>query len=120
MATVIISPPANSMSASPIKRRWGQVSAAVNTVLANCDVIDVRDFRDIAVKPPVSVTSLTVYSSETENGTYVIVNDIGTAGVVTVVADKWNVLDTTKIGPFGFIKLLSAGASGSAVVQGKT
>lgn len=120
MATVVVNPGANSLGASPVKRRWGTVSAAVNSALGSCDVIDIRDYREIAVKPPAGVTALAVYSSESENGTYVLVDNIGTNGVVTVVADKWNVLDTAKICALGFIKLVSTGANGSAVIQGKT
>lgn len=121
MATVTINPPLGSDGAAPIKRRYGVGSASVQTSgIADCDAIDVRDYRDIAVKPPAAVTALTVYTAETADGTYVLVDSIGTNGVVTVVASKWNTLDTAKIGPFGFIKLLPTGGSGTASIVGKT
>jgi hypothetical protein len=78
-----------------------------------------RELADAAVKPPTGVTSLTFYGCETESGTFVLIDDVGTAGVVTVTADKWQKFPD-KIFPHGFIKMVSAGANGNAVIVGKT
>lgn len=120
MATKIINPPSGSQAAEAVKSRYGVASAvALDTVLADCDVVDIREWRDIAIKPSVNVTTVTVHASETEDGTYVIVDNIGTNGAVTVVASKWTTLDITKIAPFGFIKLLG-NVDGTASLVGKT
>lgn len=121
MATKTIDPVIGSDSAHATKKRWGLATAvAVTSAIGTCDAIDVRDYRDLAVKPSAGVTALSVYASETVGGTYVLVDSIGTNGSVTVVASKWNVLDTTKIAPFGWIKLLAAGADGTVSITGKT
>lgn len=120
MATVLLNPPSGSDGATATKRRYGVGSASLAALLADCDAIDIREYRDVAVKPPAAVTSLAVYASETASGTYVLVDNIGTAGAVTVTASKWNVLDTAKIAPFGFIKLLPTGGTGTASILGKT
>lgn len=121
MATKTLDQPANSgPGASATKRRYGYGTVAVHTTLASCDVIDIRDYRDIGVKPPTGVTALVVYAAETVDGTFVLVDNIGTNGSVTMTAERWFTLDTTKIGPYGFIKLQSAGATGNAAVAGKT
>lgn len=120
MATKIVSPPTGASGADAVKRRCGVASGAVaHTVLATCDVIDIQEYSQVAVKPTGVITTLAVYASATADGTFVLVDSIGTAGVVTVVTSKWNVLDPTKIGPFGFIKLL-ADAVGTVDVLGKT
>ena len=121
MATKTIDAPARSDGAAPYKRRYGvATTVAVHATLGSCDVLDARDYRDIAVKPPASVTALAVYASETADGTFVLVDNIGTAGDVTVTASKWNTLDTAKIGPYGFLKFQSTGANGNMSVVGKT
>lgn len=120
MPTKIVNAPNGSQSADVIKRRYGTAAAVtVNTTLADCDPVDIRDYKDIAVKPSASITSLVVYASETESGTYVIVETIGTNGSVTVVAARWNVLDITKIGPFGFLKFVP-NTNGTVEVVAKT
>lgn len=120
MATKTITPPSGSQGAEAVKPRYGTTDAvAVNTTLGSCDVLDVREFRDIAVKPSASITSLVVYAAETASGTFVIVETIGTNGSVTVVASRWNVLDITKIAPFGFLKFVP-NTNGTVEVVGKT
>lgn len=120
MATKTVNPPSGSQGAESVKPRYGTIDAvAVNTTLGSCDVVDIRDWRDIAVKPSASITSLVVYASETVSGTFVIVETIGTNGSVTVVASRWNVLDVTKIAPFGFIKLVP-NTNGTVEVVAKT
>lgn len=121
MATRTIDPLSGSDGASPTKRRYGaiNVAATVDTTLGNCDVIDIREMHDIAVKPSAGITTLTVYASETAAGTFVIIDSIGTNGAVTVVASKWNTLDITKIGPYGFLKMVP-NTNGTVSVVGKT
>lgn len=120
MATKIVNPPAGSMGADAIKHRYGTIDAvAVNTNIANCDVLDIRDYLYVALKPSAGITTLTFYGAETAAGTYVVIDSIGTNGAVTVVAAKWNALDTTKIGPFGFIKMVP-NTNGTVEVVAKT
>lgn len=120
MATKIINPVSGSAGADAVKRRYGTVAGVVvDTTLGDCDVLDIQDYRDIAVKPSASITSLVVYAAEAANGSFVIVDNIGTNGSVTVVAAKWNTLDTAKIGPYGFIKLVP-NVDGTVEVVGKT
>lgn len=92
----------------------------VSSTLSECDYLDISGFRTLAVKPPASVTAITVYASETANGTYVIVDSLGSSGVITVVASKWNVIDPTKIAPFSFVQLLSNQTVATASVQAST
>jgi hypothetical protein len=109
-----------TQGADVIKRRWGILTGVVvDTTLGNCDSVDIRDFEQIAVKPTTSITSLSVYASETAGGTYVLVDSIGTNGAVTVVASKWNTFDPTKIGPYGYIKLVP-NTNGTVSICGKT
>jgi hypothetical protein len=112
MATKVIEPVLGSPSADVIKHRQGVVTGVtVDTTLGNCDVVDIRDYIYIAVKPSAGITSLSVYGSETEGGTYVLLDSIGTNGAVTVVASKWNTFDTIKMVP---------NTNGTVSVAGKT
>jgi hypothetical protein len=123
MATRTINAETNVQGADPIKHRYGVIDVAAvahNATLATSDVIDIREFEAIAVKPQTAgTTSLSVHAAETPGGTFVLVDSIGTNGAVTVVASKWNVLDVTKIKPFGYIKFLANQADTVSVV-GKT
>lgn len=115
-----LSAPTGSQGAEATKRRYGTLAGVVvDTTLGNCDSVDIREFRDIGLKPSASITSLSIYAAETASGTYVLVDSIGTNGAVTVVAAKWNTLDTTKIGPYGFIKMVP-NTNGTVEVVGKT
>ncbi len=101
---------------SPKKAYTATTLVAVNSNQALCDVLDIRSFRMLAVKPPVGVTSLTIYACNVNNGTFVLVNDLGSSGVVTLTASVWTSLDWTKLAPHHFIQMKSAGANGNAVV----
>ena len=117
MATKVIVP---SSATNLQGRRYGTTTIACHASdLASCDVLDIRDYKDIAIKLPASATTFTVHASETEGGTYVLVDNIGTNGVVTAPASKWTALDITKIGPFGFLKIFTSTA-GTAAVVGKS
>jgi len=112
--------PANSPGAEVVKRRYGSVTGVVvDTTLANCDVINLSEFAFVAVKPSASITSLTVYTSDSASGTFVICDSFGSSGVVTVVASKYNVLDTAKTPPLGFMKLVP-NTNGTVDVIAKT
>ncbi len=82
-------------------------SIAVSSTLSECDIVDISGFRSLAIKPPASVTQITVYASETIGGTFVIIDSLGTSGVITTVASKWNVIDTAKSAPFSYVQFLS-------------
>ncbi len=92
----------------------------VSSTLSECDYLDISGFRTLAIKPPASVTAITVYASETPTGTYVIVDSLGTSGAITVVASKWNVIDPTKIAPFSYVQLLSNQTVAAASVLAST
>jgi hypothetical protein len=95
-------------------------SVAVHTTQSSCDVLDVRGIRYMQVKPPAGVTSLTFYGSETETGTFVLIDSLGTNGVVTTTASVWNLIDHTKLAAHSWIQMKSAGATGNAAVVGST
>lgn len=120
MATVAPTPPTGSDPADATKRRYGTTTLTIHATLGTADVLDCREFRDIAIKPPASVTAIDIYGAETAAGTFVLIDNIGTNGQMAVVASKWNVLDTAKIAPFGFLKFVSTGANGSAAIVAKT
>ena len=116
----ILNPPTGSDGASPTKKRYATQSITCHASdLAECDSLDVRDYESLAVKPPASATTITVHASETASGTYVLVDNIGTNGVITCPASKWTTLDVTKIAPFGFLKFFTS-TGGAMGVVGKT
>lgn len=123
MTTMIVSPETGATGAEAIKRRYGSVlGAAVNQSvgLASCDIIDIRDYFAIAVKPSAGITQLSVYASPDKTAAnFVLVDSIGTAGVVSTPASKWTVLDPTKIAPFGYLKFIP-NADGTVDVVGKS
>jgi hypothetical protein len=112
----VLNPPSGSDGANAIKRRWAsQTSACHATDLAECDSLDVRDYESLAVKPPAAATTITVHASETAAGTYVLVDNLGTNGVITCPASKWT---TLSLAGLGFLKFFTSTA-GNMVVTGK-
>lgn len=105
---------------SSVKPTFKRIDAvAVNTTQANCDILDIRGIGTaLAVKPPGSVTSLTFYGAEKSDGTFVLIDDAGTNGVVTVTASRWKLVPAAVLA-HGFIQMQSAGANGNCVVVGK-
>jgi hypothetical protein len=99
----------------PFFRKGVASTVAVHTTQGSCDILDFRGFRHLSVKPPTGVTSLTFYGSQTEAGTYVLLNDLGTAGVVTLTADVWTSIDWTKVASHSFLQMKSAGNTGNMV-----
>lgn len=92
----------------------------VSSTQSECDMLDIRQIKFLAVKPPASVTALTVYGCQTVNGTYVLINDLGSSGVVTVVASVWTSLDYTKLAPHQFIQMKSDQTAANAVCVAST
>lgn len=98
---------------SPYFRKGVASTYATHTTQGSCDVLDFRGFTKLSVKPPASVTAMTFYGSETEGGTYVLINDLGTAGVVTLTASVWTSIDTTKIASHSFLQMKATGGTGN-------
>lgn len=92
----------------------------VNSNQANVDSLDITGYRFFAVKPSANVTTLTFYGSETLTGTYVLINDLGSSGIVTLPASKWTVVDGTKIAPHSYIQMVSDQASATVSVCAST
>ena len=92
----------------------------INSTQTEDDMLDISGYRFFAVKPSANVTTLTFYGSETSSGTYVLIDSIGTNGVVTVVASRWNALDGTKLMPFSYIQMKSDQAAATASVCAST
>ena len=121
MATVAFDT-TNSPTSQSSPKKGGTITTlvAVNTSQPSCDVLDFRGFKHLSVKPPTGVTSLTFYGCNTSGGTFVLINDLGTNGAVTVTASVWNMIDYTKLAPHHFIQMKSAGANGNAVCLAST
>lgn len=106
---------------SPGVPKKGVASAiAVSSTQSECDTLDITAFKFIAVKPPASVTSLTFYGCDTSGGTFVLINDLGTNGAVTVVASVYQSIDYTKLAPYRFIQMKSNQTVANAVVVAST
>jgi hypothetical protein len=110
-------PKANSETQS-ILRRWFTGTMTIDTTLGDSDILETRMFSAVAIKPPAAVTAVTVYSSETADGTFVLVNDAGTNGVVTVVAAVWTSLPAACLA-HGFLKFVPTGGEGTASIVAK-
>ena len=93
----------------------------INSTQSECDMLDISGYRFFAVKPSASVGTLTFYGSETSSGTYVLIDSIGTNGVVTIAnATRWVALDGTKLMPFSYIQMKSDQAAATASVCAST
>lgn len=119
MAVRKINPVSGSDAASATKRRGGTATLAIHTLIANCDVLDMNDYAQVAIRPPTGVVELTIYASVTSDGTFELVEDAGTAGVITVVAAQWQLLPP-EIAPYPFIKLVATANTGNATIAGKS
>jgi hypothetical protein len=68
---------------------------------------------------PAGVTSVTFWGCDAEGGTYVAINDSsGNAATITTTAGKGYQFPASCF-PWPFIKIVSAGANGTATVVGK-
>lgn len=93
----------------------------INSTQASCDVVDIRGIKTMSVNPVsggAAITTLTFYGCDTNNGTFVLINDLGTNGVVNVVDSKWQAIDTTKLAPHAFIQM-KPDTTGTATIVGK-
>lgn len=99
---------------SPKKAATVTTLVAVNATQGSCDKLDFRGFKFLSVKPPAGVTALTFYGAAASGDTFVLINDLGTNGVVSVTASVWNVIDYTKLAPHHFIQMQSTGGNGNA------
>ncbi len=89
---------------------------AVSSTQTECDSLDFSGYRFMSIKAPAGVTSLSFYGSETIGGSYVLIDNIGTGGAVTVAASKWTAIDGTKIAPFSYIQMVSNAAVANASI----
>lgn len=127
MALVTVS---EGKSAPRISRQWKQKAFNIGLSVATADAVDVRDLTAFAIYPGalvgVKVYAPKVAVDETNAATvadadWVLCNDIGTAGVVTVVASKWNTIEADSF-PYGFLKFVDNAGSPATVagfIQGK-
>lgn len=103
-----------------VERRGISISATIHTSLGSCDTIDIRGVSDIAIEIPAGVTSLTFYGAHSEAGTYGAIYDHdGTAATITTTAGRWYTFPPS-VFPHSFIKIQSAGSTGTAKLVGKT
>lgn len=94
--------------------RRSRVSAPViHTTLGTCTAIELRNASGAAVLIPTGITEITYYACDTVDGTFAIVNNVGTAGVDAVAADKWHVLPA-ELFPLPFLKIKSTSGTGTA------
>lgn len=96
----------------PLARIYRTETVAITNDIGTCGVINMQNASGLAVLVPTGVTSLTYYACATTDGTYVIVDNLGTAGVSTVTAAKWFTCPAD-IFPYPFVKLLGNAAGGS-------
>jgi len=109
-----------SPSSPGVPKKGVATTVQVSSTQSECDFLDIRGFKFLAVKPPASVTTLTFYGCQTKGGTYVLINDLGTAGVVTLTASRWTSIDYTKLAPHHFIQMKSDQAQAAATCLAST
>lgn len=113
-------PGGDMVSYSCLDGNGAAFTLSIDSTQTNCDVVDVRGIRYLAIKPSASVTQVSFYACDTSTGTFVLVDNIGTNGVVSITASKWTTFDWTKIAPLRFIQMKSDQAGATAVVVGKS
>ena len=112
---------ANVDQGAGVPRRYGYNTGTFGANAGASDEFDIRHLNSIAIQPPTGCTAVTIYASVAAGGTYALVNDLGTNGVVSVTASVFQSLDITKIAPYGFIKIAATGGStGTGTVVGKS
>lgn len=99
--------------------RHGVVTAAtISPTIANCDSIDIRGMKAIAILPPANVNSITVFAAHTEvSSAYKLINGFGTSGVSAMAVTVWNAL--AGLDAYGYIKIQASASVGTAVLLGK-
>lgn len=86
-----------------------------------CDVLDFRNYKNLAVLPAVNQTGVTVWAaSQSTVAGFNKVNDIGTTGSVAMSATTWNSLDPSKIAPYSYLQLQAGGTNGTITLMAST
>lgn len=112
---------ANVDQGAGVPARYGYNTGAFGANAGASDEFDIRHLRSIAIQPPTGCTQVTMYASIASAGTFALINDLGTNGVVSVTPAVFQSLDITKIAPYGFIKIAATGGStGTGTVVGKS
>jgi len=103
-------------------RKWGAVSLVMHADIDQCDVLDMRRVADCLIKIPAGVTSLTFYTCDEEDGEYDYIKDnTGAALLVDVTGDEGHWIQfPSAVYAAGFVKIIPAGANGTAKIQGKS
>jgi hypothetical protein len=78
-----------------------------------------RLWAQISIRPPASVTALTFYGCATGDGTFELITDAGTAGVLSVTAETWNAFPDA-VFAHGFVQCKATGGTGNATVVAKS
>jgi len=103
-----------------IRRKPVVRTVAIHATIGSADAIDIGAVADLAIEIPTGVTSITFWGCDTEDGTYRAIYDYeGNAATITTTADRWYGFPPSCF-PHCFIKIVSAGANGSAKVVAKT
>lgn len=114
MATAAFRKAANS-----IGRDWNKITAAINTSLGSCDVINITDRAACTIKLPASVTGLVFYGMDGVDDASPTVIAVGTDISSGLTPGQW--IDfPPEVFAHGYIKIQSVGASGTATIGGKT
>lgn len=99
---------------SSFRRMGATASVAIHATIGSADAIDMRNWAHGAILIPASVTSVTFWGCDTADGTpKAIYNDAGTAATITTTADRWYTFPES-VFPHNFVKIVSAGANGTA------
>ncbi len=109
-----------SPSSPSVPKKGYATAVQVSSTQTECDKLDMRGFQFLSVKPPASVTSLTFYGAQTATDAFVLINDLGTNGAVTVVASVWTSIDWTKLAMHHFIQMKSDQTLANAVCVAST
>ena len=100
--------------ASDFRRRGAVASVAIHATIGSADAIDMRNWADAAILIPTGVTSVTFWGCDTGDGTPKAIYDSeGNAATITTTADRWYTFPA-EVFPHNFVKIVSAGANGTA------
>ena len=109
-----------SFSNDGIYRQSASGSLAINATIGDCDVLNMKTIADAAILIPASVTSVTFWGCDTVEGTYKAIygSDVA-AATLAVTADRWYTFPAA-VFPHSYVKIVSAGANGTATIVAKT
>ena len=104
---------------APIERKKLVFTGTIHSTLANCTVIDMNDYSGLSFLVPSGVTQVTYYASAASDGSFGVVDNIGTAGAETVTADNWHVVPA-EVFSLPFVKIrVTTGTGGSTSIAVK-